>query len=409
MRKYSLTKEHKAQLGPWAEKWIRNAMSTEAMTYKDRDLCRDAIVRMYRAAKLEPPKRIVFVESPFVLAFAGGAAAWRCLPEKNGLGATYGATYAATIDCTNDATYDATIDATRDSTSYATYDDAIIGSTRGAIRDATYGAIRDATYAATIDATHDAVYAATSYATYDATYDATIDSTRDATSAAWYKVYIPPITKEQRECVLNVHNMWQGGNQWSAYDSFISFFRHVVKLPIDYTAWDPWETLSLHSGPRIVHADFCMISDRPKTLTVDDQHRPHNEHGPFCEWLDGSALYAWHGTRVPPWIIEKPEEITEQTIMAEQNSEVRRVMIERYGIDRLMCSPHVEKLHQRGDYELLAFPDPAEGKIVALKMRCPTTSAVFIHTVPPGTVTVEQALNWKFQTDDYFGNLIKEA
>ena len=42
VKKYELTPEHRAQLDPWAKKWIANALSTEAMTDADRDICRAA-------------------------------------------------------------------------------------------------------------------------------------------------------------------------------------------------------------------------------------------------------------------------------------------------------------------------------------------------------------------------------
>jgi hypothetical protein len=136
------------------------------------------------------------------------------------------------------------------------------------------------------------------------------------------------------QCAARTWQMWQGGNQWSAYDSYLSFFRHVARLPIDYSAWEHWETLSLHSGPRIMHPDFCMISDRPEILMVDGEHRPHRDDGPFCRWRDGAALYSVHGVRVPAWVIEQPEKLTEQHIEDETNAEVRRVMLDRFGLAR---------------------------------------------------------------------------
>lgn len=135
-------------------------------------------------------------------------------------------------------------------------------------------------------------------------------------------------------CATLTWKMWQGGNQWSGGDSFFSFFRHVAKLDIDYTDWDHWEKLLLHSGPRVLHPQFCMISDRPEVLLVDDRNRPHCDTGPFCRWRDGSALYAVHGVRVPAWIIEKPERLTAKHIDDERNAEVRRVMIERFTPER---------------------------------------------------------------------------
>ena len=74
-RKYELTPEHKVMMPAWRDKWIANAMSTKSMTEADREACRKAVIGLYEAANLPPPKHIVFVPSPFVLRFAGGFAA----------------------------------------------------------------------------------------------------------------------------------------------------------------------------------------------------------------------------------------------------------------------------------------------------------------------------------------------
>ena len=302
MNKYELTDDHRAQLPAWRDKWIANAMSTAPMTDKEREICRDAVRRLYQAANLPPPPRIVFVPSPFVLRFAGGfASAIWYLRKSVDSSIAKTATYAATRDATDDATGDAT-------------------------RDATYDATGDATDAAT--------------------HDATRDATRDATYAAtWYRLALSSISAVAKEllgthqqfglqCAQGAYQMWQGGNQWSAWESFLSFFREIAKLPIDYSKYDAWQQLALHSGPRIVHSQFCMISDRPRTLLVDEQNRPHCADGPFCKWSDGSALYSYHGVRVPWTIIEQPHLISAKAVLAEPNAEIRRVMIERMGIDR---------------------------------------------------------------------------
>jgi hypothetical protein len=90
-KQYKLLPEHEARFPEWRDKWIANAMSTKAMTEEDRELCRVAVLGMYAAAKLSPPKHIVFVPSPFVLAFAGGFSAAIWFRFKNA------ATYAATL------------------------------------------------------------------------------------------------------------------------------------------------------------------------------------------------------------------------------------------------------------------------------------------------------------------------
>ena len=288
---YSLTDEHRAQLKPWAERWIANAMSTTPMTDADREICADAARRLYAAAGLKAP-RIVFVPSPIVLRFAAGFAAAIWWQREHGR--------------------------------------------------------EPATDAATYAATHAATYAATGTAT---------DAATDADLSHWYVVNADMrriaddfgVGKFGLECALAAYRMWQGGNQWSAWDSYLTFFRHVVKLPIDYSKSDAWETLALHSGPRIVHSEFCMISDRPTVLTVDSQNRPHGENGPFCRWSDGFALYSWHGTQIPAWIIERPADITTAKIDAESNVEVRRVMISRYGLARYIQDSGAELVHSLPD------------------------------------------------------------
>ena len=56
--------------------------------------------------------------------------------------------------------------------------------------------------------------------------------------------------------------------------------------------------------------------------------RLHSATGPAVVYPDGWAVHAWHGTRVPSWVIDDP---TVDRITAEPNVEVRRCAIERIG------------------------------------------------------------------------------
>jgi hypothetical protein len=477
-KKYSLTEEHRAQLKPWAEKWIRNAMSTAPMTEEDRSICIGAVKRLYRAANLEPPldRHIVFVPSPFVLRFASGFATWIWHLRNNKkadaareataaathaataaathaatAAATAGATHAATRDATADATYAATADATYAAT-YAATDAATADATYAATADATHAATAGATHAATRDATADATYAATDAATAGATRAATRDATADATHAAtdaatraatdaatraathaatdaatadatyaatdaatdaathaanWYVV-----NGDMVRCAIDLgvglaglicaqksyYSMWQGGNQWSGWNSFLSFFRHVVQLDLNYAAWEAWETLSLHSGPRCVNKYFCIISDRPEVLLVDDQNRPHCADGPFCRWRDGSSLYSFHGTRVPAWVIERPNDITAKKVLAEENAEVRRVMIERMGMERFITGAKAKKIHshEMGELFSIDLPNDPEEYLRVVRVKDPSTGRFYFLRVPPSIARADDAVAWTF-------------
>jgi len=424
MHKYKLLPEHEARFPEWRDRWIANAMSTEAMTDEDRAACVEAVHGMYAAAKLPPPKHVVFVPSPFVLAFASGfaAARWQMFKGAATIDATWAATEAATSDATwaatEAATSDATIAATRAATSDATRD-ATRAATWAATSDATIAATEAATWAATSDATRAATWAATSDATWAATSDATIaatwaatsdatsDATRDATDySRWYVV--PGDMRAVADalgvggfglqCAANAWRMWSGGNQWSGYDAYLSFFQDVAGIPLDYSAYNHWRTLAERSGPRIVHPDFCMISDRPAVLKVDAQNRPHCEDGPFCEWRDGSQLYSWHGARIPArWIRDKAT-IDPTEILREPNVELRAAGAACIGWPRMLSAL---------DYRIIdADPDPSHGELIELRLEglpkpgrflkaeCPRNGSI-VEGVPGEIKTVHEAQAWR--------------
>ncbi len=382
-KKYSLTDEHRAQLVPWKNKWVENAMSTKPMTDDDRVKCRIAVKGLYEAAGLVPPpeNRIVFVASPFILRFAAGFAAAIWHLRKN-----------------SDATYDATRAATSDATRAAT-DAATRAATDAATSDATYAATRDATDAATSAATSDATRAATRAATYDATYDATEKKDK------WFSFNINAavsvsISLQSKDlavrCAQSAYRMWQGGNQWSAWDSFLSFFRHVAKLDIDYSKYEHWETLALRSGPRIMHPDFCMISDRPTVLSVDARNRPHCIDGPFCRWSDGSALFAIDGVRMPQWVAETPSEMLDiKEVMRLPNAEQRLVAIKKIGPERMLTALNATSISKKADeYELYSvFLEGSEERL--LKMQNPSEPKIHFEWVAPECKTVNEALAWR--------------
>ena len=356
--------DHQARLGEWADKWIANAMSTAPA---DQTAMRSAMAGLYDAANLEPPTRGVFVKSPMTAAIAGSIAAgvWWIRDNPGQHAELFGhvvseAELLAALRVACAVAMDRGMAMLRGEEPRLSWPP-----------DATEDATEDATWAATWDATRDATWAATWAATRGATWAATRAATRDATEDAtradlsnWYVVGADMRRLAQAmgldgfglQCAAHAWRMWQGGNQWSGYDSYLSFFRHIASLDIDYSAWQHWEDLSLNSGPRIMHPDFCMVSDRPETLLVDDRNRPHCDTGPFCRWRDGTALYSVHGVRVPAWLIERPGDLTAAKIDAETNAEVRRIMLDRFGAARWLTESGAKVVDEApADHPLLGL------------------------------------------------------
>ena len=388
---YKLTEKHRAQLKPWADKWIANAMSTKPMDDEEREICRTAVRELYVAAGKAPPPnhRIVFVPSPFVLRFAGGfaAAIWWLRKNKKA-----GWDDSATRSATRSATDSATESATRSATRLATYS-ATESATDSAARLATDSAARSATYLAT----HSAARSALGNGLIDkkSWFQFPVDAMVGLSVELW-------VGRFGLMCAQSAHSMWQGGNQWSAWDSFLTFFRHVVKLEIDYSKYDHWEQLSLHGGPRIVHDEFCMISDRPRVLKVNERNQPHCSDGPFCKWSDGSALYALNGVHVPAWVVETPaNEITKKMIFDEKNVDVRREIIRRIGKERLLEVLDYSVLDKMDDYKLITF-DIGDGRVRPfLLMVNPSIGVQHVEGVSPEIITVKAALAWRNGLKNY--------
>jgi hypothetical protein len=77
-------------------------------------------------------------------------------------------------------------------------------------------------------------------------------------------------------------------------------------------------------------AGAVILTDRPDILSRDDQGRLHSLTGPAIRYRDGWGIYAVHGVRVTDLPIERPEEITVAMIDSERNTEMRRILIDRY-------------------------------------------------------------------------------
>jgi hypothetical protein len=125
------------------------------------------------------------------------------------------------------------------------------------------------------------------------------------------------------------------------------------------------------------------------------------------ERLDHVGL-RWRGIPVSRRIVFHPETLSTAEILGERNAELRRVMIERFGYERLLAETQAVELDRDsdpgGERRLLRIPLEGDEDIVCVAVQCPSTGHKFILRVPPNMQNCRQAIAWTAgydNPDDY--------
>jgi hypothetical protein len=142
--------------------------------------------------------------------------------------------------------------------------------------------------------------------------------------------------------------------------AMIGAMRFLLNEPgAEFERFRAWEACALEAGDLLAHEEFCIVSERPQRIQLDGQQQLHGADGPSVLWRDGWSLYHWHGLRIRPkheYIINDPGRITVESIDNELNSEIRRVMTERFGAARYVMEGGATVVHTvPHDHELVGL------------------------------------------------------
>jgi hypothetical protein len=151
-----------------------------------------------------------------------------------------------------------------------------------------------------------------------------------------------------------------------------------------------------------------VLSERPEELQLDEQGRLHAVRGPALRYPDGWALWAWHGVRVPRVVIENPESLPAADVLAEADVEVRRIMIDRVGPERLIRDGGARRVAEDESGILWRLDLAEDEPLVCVEVRDATLGrdAAFrryVLRVPPDVRTARAAVAWTFgvETGEY--------
>lgn len=162
--------------------------------------------------------------------------------------------------------------------------------------------------------------------------------------------------------------------------------------------------VAVHAGWWWPYEKVTVVCERPVELHRDENGRLDRGDGPALAYPDGFALHAWRGMPVPADFLAELTSLDPARIRAEENAELRRVMLEFYGYDRYLAESGAEPIgkDETGILWRIALDDDEDIVMVEVVNSTPEpdgTSRTYWLRVPPSTRTARAGVAWTFGLD----------
>jgi len=196
----------------------------------------------------------------------------------------------------------------------------------------------------------------------------------------------------------------------SIFDAaFCDFCITVLYYSHSQKEWETFQQINSECGWVYFFENACIVCDRPRILKFDAENRLHAEGEPAIQFADGYSLYSYHGVTLPEQYGKvHPHQWQSEWLLTEDNVELRRVLIQGIGYDRICQELEASELDTWQEYTLLKIdadidayepPDwdrdaPPREPIYLLKMTCPSTGHIHALRVPPAMTTARDAIKW---------------
>ncbi|GII57175.1 hypothetical protein Pth03_55640 [Planotetraspora thailandica] len=145
----------------------------------------------------------------------------------------------------------------------------------------------------------------------------------------------------------------------------------------------------------------ALVCERPVFTHRDESGRLHRADGAAMAFPDGFALHAWRGMPVPAEFGATMASLDAGRIRAEENAELRRVMLEHYGFERYLKESGASPVHRDETGTLWRISLPGDEDLVMVEVVNSTpepdgTHRTYFLRVPPGIQRARQGVAWTF-------------
>ena len=197
----------------------------------------------------------------------------------------------------------------------------------------------------------------------------------------------------------------------------IETYQSLLNITLDEKTqqwYDCLNQLLEHCGWFIPFEDVCIVcvkrssteGNRPSKFSLDSETRLHAEGEAAIQFADGYGLYYYHGVALP----EKygkvhPDRWQARWLLEEKNAELRRILIQAIGYNRICEELQATQLDSFREYILIKIDAVSNVEpIVLLKMICPSTGYTHVLRVPPNMESAREAItwvNWDIDPEDF--------
>ncbi len=193
----------------------------------------------------------------------------------------------------------------------------------------------------------------------------------------------------------DVFNSFLYGQHEAGWLSFYDFF--MVECGVkDVKPLVPLIELGKRCGWWSAFENLIVLQERPIAVHFNSAGSLHKDMGMAIEYNDGFGVYALDGIRVKrEYAMTPANEIDCRLVLKEKSVDVRRVLINKIGIERLLSELDAKVIDKDDTYELVILDLDDDRQRPFLKMRNPSIDAIHVEGVPPDIRTIVDALAWR--------------
>jgi hypothetical protein len=165
------------------------------------------------------------------------------------------------------------------------------------------------------------------------------------------------------------------------------------------TGFEDWVEAFRSTEAWIPYDNICLIMERPIVVSLNELARPHCDDDAAVKYASGWSIYCLDGLPVSESVFKG--NYTASDIDKEANIEIRRVMIERYGLARYLADSGAEEIHRDECGILYRKQHDFDEPLVVVQVRNSTPEPDgsyknYMLRVPPEMLTARSAVAWTF-------------